>query len=148
MEQMWAIWLIAAIVFAIIEISNTSFFMIWFSVGALAAMITAFIIPNIVIQFIVFLIISCILLFLTKNITKKFVQNKSKHKTNVDKLISAQGIVIEEIDNSKGTGLVRVNDEIWSALSESNTIIPVDSKVIVINIQGVKLIVEKDVTLE
>jgi membrane protein implicated in regulation of membrane protease activity len=148
MDHFWIIWLVAAIIFAIIELTNSSFFIIWFSVGALAAMLISLIIPNIALQFLIFLVILCILLFSTRKITGKFIHNKPKYKTNVDKLINSQGIVTEEINNSKGTGQIYVNGEFWSALSESNTIIPVDSKVIVINVQGVKVLVEKDVTLE
>lgn len=147
MEYMWIIWLVSAILFAIIEMTNASFFMIWFSVGALAAMIISLLIPSIVFQLLVFLVVSVILLVSTRKITKNFMHSKSSYKSNIDKIKNSQGIVIEEIDNTKGTGQVRANGELWSALSSSDTIIAVNTKIIVINVKGVKLVVEEDITV-
>ncbi|HHW67895.1 NfeD family protein [Defluviitalea raffinosedens] len=147
MELMWLIWLILAIGFAIIEMANTSFFMIWFSAGAIGALIASLLTSNFIIQFSVFLIISTILLILTHKITKNFITSKPSYKTNIDALKNAQGVVIEEINNSKGTGQVKVQGEIWSALSANDEIIAVNTKIIVFEVKGVKLIVSPDVTL-
>ncbi|WP_058485412.1 NfeD family protein [Defluviitalea phaphyphila] len=147
MEYMWLIWVIVAIGFAIIEMSNASFFMIWFSVGALLALITALFTSNISIQFLIFLISSVCLLFSTRKITKNFMNTKSAYKTNIDTIKNSSGIVIEEINNIKGTGQVKIKGESWSAISASDEIIPINTKIIVLDVKGVKLIVEKDVTL-
>lgn len=66
-------------------------------------------------------------------------------KTNIDKLIGAQGIVIRSITPDTA-GLVRVNDEDWRAILPghlSNAIIYEKDKVIVSAIEGVSLIVNK-----
>ena len=110
---MWLIWLILAIAFAIVEMTTASFFIIWFSIGSLGALIVSLFTSNLAIQFLVFLVISIVLLILTHKITKKYISSKSSYKTNIDVLKNAQGIVIEEIDNTKGTGQVKVRGEIY-----------------------------------
>ncbi|NLM12679.1 MAG: NfeD family protein [Epulopiscium sp.] len=147
MGSMWLIWLILSIGFAIIEITNASFFIIWFSVGSIGALVVSLLTSNFVIQFLVFLMISVILLIFTHKITKKFISSKPSYKTNIDILKNAQGIVIEEINNVKGTGQVKVQGEIWSALSVNDEIIAVNTKIIVFDVKGVKLIVGPDITL-
>ena len=98
--NMWMIWLIAAIIFAVIEIMPPSFFIIWFSVGSLAAAVTSICTDNIGIQFGVFLVLSIVLVLSTKKLTDKFITKKNNYKTNSDKLIGKVGIVTEEIDQS------------------------------------------------
>lgn len=147
MEFMWLIWLISAIAFAVIEMTNASFFIIWFSVGSLGALIASLFIPSITVQLFVFLIISVLLLISTRQITKKFINSKPSYKTNIDTIKNTSGIVIEEINNIKGSGQVKVKGEIWSAISASDEVITVDTKIIVFDVKGVKLIVDKDIAL-
>lgn len=137
---MWSVWLIAAGVFFIIEIATVGFLIFWLGIGALFAMVTSFITDNIYIQTLVFVIVSSILIPLTKPLAKKF-DTKSKVKTNSYSLINKKGIVLTDINSTLGTGQVKVNGEIWSAKSEGESIIPKDSEIEVLSIDGVKLVV-------
>lgn len=139
---MWYIWLIAAIIFCAAEILYNGFFIIWFAIGSLAALITSFITPNLVIQTIVFLLISLILLItLTKRITQKF-SNKDSIATNISGLIGKRGIVIETIGkNNLEPGLVKLDGETWSATSLNEEAIEKGALVEVSDIKGVRLIV-------
>ncbi len=85
--MMWAYWLIAAIIFALIELATPSFFIIWFSVGAITSSIVSAFTQNLVIQFIVFIAVSTILIFSTRTISNNFLLNKKIHKSNVDTII-------------------------------------------------------------
>ncbi len=138
---MWKYWLILAGVFIIIESITTGFFVFWFAVGALIALIVSLFIDNILIQAVVFIISSALLLVLTKPLVKKFVKNNETVPTNVFRLIGKEGVVLENIDSINGTGKVKVKGELWSATSDEN--IEKDTKVKVISINGVKLKVEK-----
>lgn len=54
------------------------------------------------------------------------------------------GIVTEDIDNLKASGQVSVAGQIWTARAEDDkTVIAEGAKVIVKEVRGVKLIVEK-----
>lgn len=139
---MWYVWLIAAIIFCAAEILYNGFFIMWFAIGSIAALITSFLTSNLVIQTIVFLIVSLVLLIsLTKRVTQKF-SNKDVIQTNINGLIGKKGIVIETIGkNNLEPGLVKLDGETWSATSLDNEMIEKGASVEVHDIKGVRLIV-------
>ena len=95
-------------------------------------------------QIIVFLLVSIILLILTRPIAIKFF-NKERQKTNAESLIGQKAVVLEMIDTIHGTGRVEVNGMEWSAkVDEASYLIDVGEIVVIEGIQGVKLIVRKE----
>ena len=138
---MWYLWLIAAGVFFIIEIATVGFLIFWLGIGALLAMLTSFITDNIAIQTAVFVVTSAVLIPLTKPFVDKFTR-KDSMPTNSYSLIGKKGIVTKEINSINGTGLVKVNGEIWSAKTEDESLIPQSAEIKVVSIDGVKLIVK------
>ena len=138
---MWKIWLIISGICLIVESFTLGFFVFWFSIGAILALITSLFTTNIIIQSTVFVITSTLLLLLTKPLIKKFVKTPKTKPTNVYSIIGKEGIVLETIDSINGTGKVKVNGELWSAISDSN--IEKNEKIKVISVNGVKLKVEK-----
>lgn len=138
---MWYIWLIAAGVFFIFEISTTGFLIFWLGIGALLAMIVSFFTSNLIIQSVVFLVCSTILIFFTKPFIKNFVDKEDKFKTNYDAIINKTGVVTVEIDKIESTGQIKVLGQLWSASTDGNIKIPVGTKVEVLSVSGVKAIV-------
>lgn len=138
---MWGFWLIAAGIFFIIEIATVGFLIFWLGIGALLAMVTSFLTDNLIIQTAVFVISSAILIPLTKPFIDK-ISRKGAIPTNSYSLINKKGIVLTDIDPIKGTGLVKVNGETWSAKTENESSILKDTEVEVLAIDGVKLIVK------
>lgn len=139
---MWKIWLILSGVFLIIEIINLGFYMFWFSLGALIAMVSSFFIKNTIIQVVIFLVSSTILLFATKPLVNKILPKESLIKTNSFAMEGKMGKVTQNIEPIEGKGQVKVNGETWSAKSYNNEFIEKDTEVIVEKIDGVKLIVK------
>lgn len=137
----WYIWLILAGLFVIIEFFTMGFLVFWFGIGALIAMIVSFFTNNIFIQTSVFLVASVILLFATKPFVKRF--SSKTIPTNANSLIGKTGLVVQEIDNIKSVGQVKVNGELWSAVSLNNVIIAKDTQVEIVEINGVKLTVKQ-----
>ncbi|HOK50054.1 MAG TPA: NfeD family protein, partial [Sedimentibacter sp.] len=72
---------------------------------------------------------------------KKF--KVGRFKTNAESLIGRSFKVESTIDNINNTGTVKVNGQIWSARSLDDQVIEKDEIVVVRNIVGVKLIVER-----
>ena len=138
---MWPFWLIIAGLCLVIEIYTVGFFIFWFGIGALFALLTSFITNNLFIQIAVFLISSSLLVILTKPLMKKFTKNERTVPTNFFSLSGKQGIVTKKIDCNNSTGQVKVKGELWSAISDED--IEKDAKVKVLSIDGVKLKVEK-----
>ena len=115
---------------------------IWFAGGALVALIAAMCGAGIVIQIVLFLVVSLVLLFFTRPFAVRFL-NKDTLKTNVDRVVGMEGVVTEEISNLAGTGKVSIGGNMWTARTENEGgTIPVDAVVTVLRVEGVKLIVK------
>ena len=138
---MWKIWLIISGVCLIAETFTAGFLIFWFSIGALLTMIVSLFTTNIIVQTSVFIISSTILIFATKPFVKRFSKDTDTVKTNVYSIIGKTGIVIEEINSLHSKGQIKVAGEVWSAISDNDTVIPKDSEVEVLEIKGVKVIV-------
>ena len=93
-------------------------------------------------QFVIFVLISLVLLIFTRPLLKKLMVKKHQ-PTNYDLDIGKVAIVIEPIDNSKQTGRVSLNGVDWSAKSVDNSTIENGSQVTVQNVDGSKLLVKK-----
>ena len=139
---MWQIWLIIAILFFILEMMGPGFLLFWVGVGALITMVVSLFVDSLVVQIGVFTISSILLLFFTRPFVKKFTKNDTTI-TNANSIIGKKAIVTKEINSLKGTGQIKINGEAWSAKSSNEDIIEEGAKVTVLNINGVKAIVEK-----
>ena len=113
---------------------------IWFAVGALAAFGTSFFTDSLVIQVIVFIVVSVVSLIVTRSLVKKF-KLFPVTPTNSDRVIGKIGDVTKKIEKNK-YGEVKIFGNTWTACSDEE--IDVGSKVKVLNIDGVKLIVQKE----
>ena len=139
---MWKVWLIVAVIFAITEVCYNGFFLLWFSIGALVALITSLFLHNFLLESIIFLTVSFILLLTLKKYFIKKLSNKKTFATNTNQLIGSHGTVIKHIgQNNLESGLVKLDGEVWSAISDSNHSISEGSLVEVKAIKGVRLIV-------
>mgnify|MGYP002514001635 FL=1 len=137
-------WLILFVVLLVIEIFTMGLTTVWFAGGALVAFVLAFAGLGLPVQIIVFLLVSILLLVLTRPIAIKFF-NQERQKTNADSLIGQKAVVFETIDALHGTGRVEVNGMEWSAKAEDlSAVIETGAVVTIEGIQGVKLIVKKE----
>ena len=137
-------WLIMFVVFLVIEILTLGLTTIWFAGGAVVSFILALLDVGLPIQIIAFLIVSIVLLILTRPIALRFF-NQNREKTNAESLIGQKAVVLETIDSLHGVGRVEINGMEWSAKTEDmNAIIEQGNVVSVQGIQGVKLIVKKE----
>ena len=140
--SMTTFWIIAMVVFLVIEAVTVGIVSVWFAIGALFAMVTAMLGANLWVQITVFLVVSAIALYFTRPLVKKFVNNKVE-PTNADMLIGKECRVVETIDNLSGTGADYVDGKTWTARTVDEEIIPKGQLVKAERIEGVKLIVSK-----
>lgn len=135
------LWLIVAIIFGIAEAMTPSLTLIWFSIGALILIFLSTFIKSILIQVILFGIISVTLLIVaTKIIVKK--DENHQYDTNLQAIVKKSGVVRKDILPNE-TGIVVVENEEWSAISANNEAILENTQVEILKIEGVKLIVSK-----
>lgn len=133
-------WLILLAALFFIEFITLGLTTIWFAGGALAAFLVSLFIDNLILELIVFLVVSLILLLFTRPIVIKYF-NPKRIRTNYEELIGKEAVVTASIDNLKSTGIVRVNGQEWSAKSADGAPIEKDTMVTIEDISGVKLIV-------
>ena len=133
-------WFIAFVILLIIELVTVNLVTIWFAIGAVAAIITTIFTDSILIQSIVFVVVSVIALLITKPLIKKFKKFEVE-PTNSDRVIGKVGDVTKKIEKNK-YGEVKVYGNTWTASSKQ--VINVGERVKVLAIDGVKLVVEKE----
>lgn len=133
------VWLAIFIVLLIIEFSTVNLVSIWFALAALFSMLLAILKFGIVVQILGFVVMSSILLFLTKNVIKK--TRGTTIKTNFDAIVGKRGTALEDI-NAEHKGLVKVDGLEWTAIVSEN--IKKEDYVRVVEIKGSHLIVEKE----
>lgn len=137
------IWLVAAIVLAVIELSTMGLITIWFAIGAVVAMLAALIGATLWVQLFLFILVSMVVLVAVRPLAEKYL-NKNVKKTNIDAVIGKKLVAKTDIDNLKGSGKVDYEGSTWIAATESDEEkISAGEEVVVVKVQGAKLIVKK-----
>jgi len=138
---MIAIWSVFIIVTVIIELETADLVTIWFTAGAVGALIAAaFEVPPLL-QVAIFLVISILLLLITRPLTKNISQ-KNFVRTNADRVIGMIATVTIEVTPEE-IGEVKVGTVLWRAISLDQHSFQVGEKVQVDAISGTKLIISK-----
>ncbi|MEG1721227.1 MAG: NfeD family protein [Pseudoflavonifractor sp.] len=136
------VWLVALIVFAVAEAITVGLTSTWFALGSLCALIVSVCSDNLVLQGGVFLGVSLVSLVLLRPLAKKYMVPKPS-ATNADRAIGREAVVTEEINNLQGRGGATVAGVHWTARSDDDAVIPAETIVRVLRIEGAKLIVTK-----
>ena len=101
-------WLIAMVLFGVLEAVTVGLTSIWFAVGALAALIAALFEAAVLVQIVIFLVVSFLTLLLVRPLAQRYI-NDRKEATNADRVIGQEAVVIQTINNLKGEGQVSVS---------------------------------------
>ena len=136
---MTIVWLITFFALLLVEFITVGLVCLWFAVGAFFALATSFFTDSVMIQSIVFVVVSVVSLIVTKPLLKKF-KVVSIEPTNLDRVIGKDALVTVDITPSK-YGDVDVLGTIWTAASKEE--LEVGTKVVVEKIEGSKLIVKR-----
>ncbi|MHB8128682.1 MAG: NfeD family protein [Mobilitalea sp.] len=133
-------WLIFLAVLIFIEIMTLGLTTIWFAGGALSAFIASLFFDNLLVEVILFLVVSLVLLYFTRPLVIKYFNPKGTN-TNQEGVIGKDAFVIIKVDNMKAVGQVTVDGQEWSARSLEGNMIEKGTKVEVRGISGDNLIV-------
>lgn len=137
---MMIFWLVAMVVFIMVESSTVTMVSLWFAVGSLAALIVSLFSGPVWLQILVFLVVSGVLLAALRPLVRKFIRPKLV-RTNVDSIIGTQGYVTENIDNLSAEGRVKLGGNFWSARSTGGVPIPNGTLIRVDRVEGNKVFV-------
>ena len=133
-------WLIILAVLIAIEFFTLGLTTIWFAGGALVAFIVSLFMDILFLEIVLFIAVSLALLFFTRPIVIKYF-NPKRVRTNYERIIGKEALVTLKIDNINAAGEVIVEGQYWSARSVEGNIIEEGSRVVVEEVQGVKLMV-------
>ncbi|NLV28905.1 MAG: NfeD family protein [Erysipelotrichaceae bacterium] len=142
MEQyLWIIWLAIFVLAIVVESLSADLTSIWFAFGSIIALIISFI-PGVAwwVQLIIFLVISILTLLCLRPLAKRLLK-RNIVSSNIDEMAGKKGIMIKGYDELN-RGEVKINDVIWTAINvDESAPIPAGTKVVVIAVNGNKLIV-------
>lgn len=141
------IWLAAIVAFAVLEAATAALVSVWFIAGSVGGLIVALCGGGFWTQFIVFLIVSALVLAVVRPIAKKYLTPR-RVSTNYDRYIGSTALVTERIDNIHSTGAVKISGVEWTARSDSGEVIEKDSQVKITAIEGAKLLVVPEINVK
>lgn len=137
------IWLAVIILTIIIEIITVGLTSIWLTGGGIAALVVCLLGGHWGLQLAVFFVVTFILIYFTRPWALKYIESR-KTATNYEEIIGKTVRIIEDVDNVKETGKAIYNGMEWTARAKVDTeTFSLDEQARVVNVQGVKLILEK-----
>lgn len=140
-EYMIYIWLAVLFLALVVEGMTAQLISIWFVPGGLAGLISGFCGAGEWIQVLIGAAVTLVCLIATRPLVNRVMKFR-KVDTNAGRLIDQTGIVVQEIRNLDAKGQVKIQGSVWSARSENGEVIPLEGKVRIVRIEGVKLIVK------
>lgn len=136
-------WAVLTIALIIAELNTIQLISVWFAAGSLVSFIISLFGASFAWQVVAFIVISIVLLLATRPFVKKFM-SRGIVKTNADSIVLKECVVIEEVNNSRGTGRVHVDGLDWAARSaHMEKIFEADDICVIREIQGVTVIVDE-----
>lgn len=136
-----AVWLILLVALVTGEAITVGLTFIWFAVGAMGGLLVAVLNGPVWLQIVVFLALSALTLILVRPVAAKLL-TPGISPTNADRVLSQIALVTEEINNIAETGQVKLFGQVWTARSENGEVIPAQSRVRILRIEGVKVFVK------
>lgn len=133
-----AVWIIAGLVLAALEMIVPGFVIIWFGVAGVVTGILAIFVHNPYIQFSIFLVLSGVMVVFSQRIARKITRPEPE-RVGANRMVGATGLVIAEIKPPE-FGRVKIHGEEWRAAALRE--LAVGAKVQVVAVDGTHLVVE------
>jgi membrane protein implicated in regulation of membrane protease activity len=138
----WHLWVIATIVFVLLEIALPSFVMMSIAMGCFLAFGGALFHAPLALQLILFCIGTIAGFLGVRPVMVKYVYKHKNIQTNASALVGRVGKVVEEINPERETGCVAIDGDKWKAISATREIIPAAEKVKVTALNSIIVTVE------
>jgi membrane protein implicated in regulation of membrane protease activity len=109
----WYLWLVAALILAVVEITSVNLVFIMLAAGAAAGAVVATVTGDLVVQALVAAVVAVLMLFIVRPIAMRHLHQPQSVRTGTAALIGADGLVLERVDAHNGR--VKIGGEIWTA---------------------------------
>ncbi|MEU9367350.1 NfeD family protein [Streptomyces avermitilis] len=138
--EAWVWWLVGAVALGIPLVATAMPEFGMLAVGAAAAAVTAGVGGGVVLQVLVFAVVSVALLAVVRPIAARHRAQRPQLATGIDALKGKQAVVLERVDGAGGR--IKLAGEVWSARSlDSGRAYEVGQEVDVVDIEGATAIV-------
>lgn len=134
-------WIILGIVVFVLDIATSSFLFIWFSIGAVAAMIASLMGASVGAQVIIFLAVSIVTISIGYPWARKKFKSSVAHTPLMEE--NYIGKVLKAEDDIEERGKAKLSGVYWAVINKGETIKKGESFKIV-RFEGNKLIIEKE----
>ncbi len=142
-QHVWLIWILISVLGLIIELGSGDLFILCFSIGALAASLTAALGLGIVPQLISLALCSLLSIYFIRPVALRYLhRNDPNRVSNADALIGREGRVSEAIAKG-GSGRVAIDGDDWKAVSADGMAIGKGEKVKVVGRESIIITVER-----
>ena len=138
----WVLWLIAAVIFAVAEVINLSFFLFPFAIGAAGAAVVGIAGGGLALELITFAALTGVSFTVVRPIARRHLTVPPQIRTGTAALVGRTAIVTERIVNDEGVGAVRLDGEVWTARAyDEDQVIEAGTRVHVMEIRGATALV-------
>src|SRR3954452_24487281 len=139
----WVIWLIVAVVFAVAEVVNLSFYLFPFAIGAAAAALGGVAGGGVAGGVITFSVLTGVSFTEVRPIARRHINMPPQLRTGTAALIGRTAIVTERIVNDEAVGQVRLDGEVWTARAyDDDKVLEPGTRVHVMEIRGATALVD------
>ena len=136
----WVLWLVAAVIFGVGEITTTGFFLAPFAGGALIAALVAAVGVTAAIPWAVFIAVSVVLLAALRPLALSQRRQPARLRTGTAALVGRTATVLERV--GADSGCVRLEGETWSARAyDEDEVFEPGARVQVMEIRGATALV-------
>ncbi len=135
------LWTVIGLVALFVDMVTSAFLFVWFTIGAIAAIVAGILKYSFIVQLVVFLVVSIVLIvvcypIVKKNIKKSIKPTLLREKTYVGKKITIDAEMV------KNNG-IKIDGVYWNIKDEGYTIKDGDT-VRIVGMEGNKLIIKKE----
>jgi membrane protein implicated in regulation of membrane protease activity len=134
-------WVILAVILFVGEIFTAGFFLLPFSLGAVAAALAAWFEVGLAWQWGIFLLVSIPALLLLKRFADRVTRDRETLPVASDRAVGKAGLVLETVKPHGISGRVLIGSEEWRAEPEGEEEIPEGSQIEVLRVDGTHLVV-------
>ncbi len=137
------LWILAAVGLAVAELFTTSFFLIMFAIGALAAAGAAALDAPVTVQALLFVIMSLVATAGLRPALRRHFGRDAGEPTPVAEIAGSEAVVLERVDAERG--MIKIDGEYWQARAlDSGQVMEPGERVHVVELKGDTAMVWKD----
>lgn len=140
MTNLLILWISIAFIALIIDIATSAFLFVWFTVGAIAAIIGQLLNFSFIAQIIIFVIVSGVSMIVGYPIVKKKIKDTVKYTPLREETYIGKELIANE--NMINSNSIKVDGVYWKMKNQGEEIKNGD-KVKIISVEGNKILVEK-----